>query len=174
MSRAISLLTIAGVCFVISISGACTRQNVEHEIEISANYPFCYWSGSAQQGKPDGWGVGGCVFGREPPNKRGLAPPLTKLDRAPCVEDSDEECECLFEVHLVTAATIDNFVTFRGTYSSGQRNGEGTFFYSNGQIYRGTWKDDMRDGVGTLHGSSCEILYSGAWRADQPLGQTSP
>lgn len=147
--------------------------NIEREVEVSAEYPFCYWSGSTQRGKPDGWGVGRCVFGREPPNKGELAPPLMKLPRAPCVEDSGDECECLAELHLIAAATIDDYVTFRGTYSSGQRNGEGTFFYANGQIYRGAWKDDMRHGKGTLYGPTCEPIYSGSWRADQPAGQTS-
>ena len=84
-----------------------------------------------------------------------------------------DECECLAELHLIAAATIDDYVTFRGTYSSGQRNGEGTFFYANGQIYRGAWKDDMRHGKGTLYGPTCEPIYSGSWRADQPAGQTS-
>jgi hypothetical protein len=163
------LSTVAAGYMTLSMSSNPVRE----DIETSAKYPFCYWFGSTQQGKPDGWGVGGCVFGREPPGKRTLAPPMTKPTREPCTENIRDDCECLFELHLIAAAAIDDYITFRGTYSAGQRNGEGTFFYSNGQIYRGAWKDDMRDGVGTLHGSSCEILYSGTWRADQPVGQPS-
>jgi hypothetical protein len=150
-----------------------TSHDIERAVEVSAEYPFCYWSGSMKRGAPDAWGVGGCVVGREPPGKERLAPPITKPVSAPCVGNTRDECECLFELHLFAAATIDNYVTFRGAYMLGQRNGEGTFFYSNGQIYRGAWKDDMRHGEGTLYGPACEVIYSGSWRADQPAGQTS-
>ncbi len=164
------LLFVAAIGFVAL---PIPSHNIGQDIEIAAEYPFCYWSGSMKHGAPDGWGVGGCVIGREPPSKAMLAPPMTKPVSAPCLENTRDECECLFELHLVAAATIDNYVTFRGTYSSGQRNGEGTFFYSNGQIYQGAWKDDMRHGEGTLYGPACEVIYSGSWRADQPAGQTS-
>lgn len=42
------------------------------------------------------------------------------------------------------------------------RNGQGTYFYSNGDRYEGGWRDNMRHGKGTFYDNDGS-LYIGDW-----------
>lgn len=42
------------------------------------------------------------------------------------------------------------------------RNGQGTYFYSNGDRYEGFWQDNMRHGKGTFYDNDGS-LYIGDW-----------
>ena len=133
--------------------------------------PFCEWSGDTVNGKPDGWGVGTCTFGREPNNKQHLETPLVRIDADTrpkrtdgfCDLSSPEECSCQAESWAASAASIDQYTTFRGVYSQGSRNGNGAYFYPDGRIYIGEWKNDLRHGRGTLFGGNCTVEYVGQW-----------
>ena len=147
-------------------------------------YPWCYWSGEVKDGKPHGFGAGGCVFGQEPLKKRRLSPPLSQVqyrflerddktirignpaDPMQC-DASRVSCECVNYHEMQISARIDDYTTFIGNYSHGKREGEGMFFYSDGTTYSGHWRADKREGEGALLNASCEVIYEGQWCADR-------
>ena len=165
--------------------GAKTNSSYSTQIDNFEDYPWCSWSGAVKDGKPHGFGTGGCVFGQEPLRKQGLSPPLSEvqqkyLDRADKAlhtgkpvehrkcNASPAACECISYHELPVSARIDDYTTFVGNYYHGKREGEGMFFYSDGTTYRGQWRDDKRHGDGALLNASCEVIYEGQWCADRP------
>ena len=164
--------------------GAQTNSSYSTQIDNLKGYPWCSWSGAVKDGKPHGFGAGGCVFGQEPLTKQGLSPPLSAvqrqyLDRADKAlytgksverrecDASPAACECISHHELLISARIDDYTTFIGNYSHGKRQGEGMFFYSDGTTYHGQWRDDKRHGNGALLSASCEVIYEGQWCADR-------
>lgn len=170
---------VATPLLAVIYQGTQAQSSFSDRIDDLQNYPWCYWSGDVKDGKPHGWGVGSCVFGQEPPEKRILARPprpigasLPTLAESIAISDvacdgSNEECTCKAEIELVIANRIDDYITFRGHYVSGKREGYGTFFYSGGSIYIGNWKNDKRHGDGALFDTSCVVRYVGAWCNDE-------
>lgn len=164
--------------------GAKTNSSYSNPIDNREDYPWCSWSGAVKDGKPHGFGAGGCVFGQEPLAKQGLSPPLSEvqrqyLDRADkalytgkpverrTCDASPATCDCISYHELLISARIDDYTTFIGNYSHGKREGEGMFFYSDGTTYHGQWRDDKRHGNGALLNASCEVIYEGQWCADR-------
>ena len=163
---------------------AKTNSSYSTQIDSLEDYPWCSWGGAVKDGKPHGFGTGGCVFGQEPLTKQGLSPPLSEiqrqyLDRADKAlstgkpverrkcDGSPAVCECISYHELLISARIDDYTTFIGNYSRGKREGEGMFFYSDGTTYHGQWRDDKRHGNGALLSASCEVIYEGQWCADR-------
>jgi hypothetical protein len=175
------LTRIATGALLVTVLFGCEDSNYQsifaaENIRKSPMYPFCEWIGEVRAGKPEGFGTGICVIGREPMEKRSLAPPLRKflaetanspVDQI-CLSSTTKECECQGAVGIAARATIDDYTTFQGTYADGQRNGAGIFFYSDGRVYIGGWLHDKRHGSGTLYGQECEIEYTGEWCRDKP------
>ena len=54
--------------------------------------------------------------------------------------------------------------------SNGQRSGQGTFFYEDGNIYRGSWKNDEKSGYGVEEGDN---YYEGEWLHNLKNGRGS-
>ena len=178
------------VAFLIVPMAALISEGTKKDSSLSAqinnvdDYPWCYWSGEVKDGKPHGFGVGGCVFGQEPLEKRRLSPPLSQVqyrflerddktimmgnpaDPMQC-DASRVSCECVNYHEMQISARIDDYTTFIGNYSHGKREGEGMFFYSDGTTYHGQWRDDKREGKGALLNASCEVIYEGQWCADR-------
>ena len=178
-----SLLTIPLAGFIYR--SAQEQAFPSAQIDDPHDYPWCYWSGHVEDGKPHGFGAGGCVFGQEPLEKQGLSPPLLKaqyrflerddkaisvgkpIDPLQC-DASQASCECVAHHQIQISARLDDYTTFIGNYSHGKREGEGMFFYSDGTTYRGQWRNDKRHGDGALLNASCEVIYEGQWCADRP------
>lgn len=55
---------------------------------------------------------------------------------------------------------------YEGSFTNGKRNGQGTQIWFNGEMYIGQWKNDMKHGEGTLYDSHNNIIYSGQWVED--------
>ncbi len=138
-------------------------------IQESNEYPWCEWSGRVKNGKPDGPGEGGCVYGQEPKSKIGLRPAIERIDtqeRGQFCREPPRECACKRAIE--SSVSIDFYTTFNGVYADGKRSGQGIFFDGGRGVYIGHWKDDMRHGHGTLYSRACQIIYSGAWCEDRP------
>jgi len=181
---------IISVAFLIVLIAAMVSEGTKKDSSLSVqinnleDYPWCYWSGEVKDGKPHGFGAGGCGFGQEPLEKRRLSPPLSQVqyrflerddktvrmgnpaDPMQC-DASRVSCECVNYHEMQISARIDDYTTFIGNYSHGKREGEGMFFYSNGTAYNGQWRDDKREGKGALLNASCEVIYEGQWCADR-------
>lgn len=59
--------------------------------------------------------------------------------------------------------------TYKGQFSAGLPNGEGSMNWSNGQSYKGTWKNGLRNGQGTHHDE--KGIYTGGWIDDKRCGR---
>jgi len=53
-----------------------------------------------------------------------------------------------------------------GEFKNNQRNGTGTFYYENGNVFEGEWKDGKRNGKGTLTKKEGP-MKSGIWEDDK-------
>jgi hypothetical protein len=88
---------------------------------------------------------------------------------------SNEYCErgqCLACIGPALNNVIpDNHATYEGLYNNyGQRHGEGTMTWSNGDQYVGNFFNGLRDGLGTItFGTGGE--YSGSWSLDKMHGE---
>jgi hypothetical protein len=60
-------------------------------------------------------------------------------------------------------ATISVFEADLGTYSGGQRNGEGLFQYKNKDRYSGEWKNGRKHGKGTYIIDASKVKLIGEW-----------
>jgi len=164
--------------------GANTNSSHSARIDNLEDYPWCSWSGAVKDGKPHGFGAGGCVYGQAPLTKQVLSTALSEvqrqyLDRADkarysgkpaerrTCDASPAACDCISYHELLISARIDDYTTFIGNYSHGKREGEGMFFYSDGTTYTGHWRGDKRHGEGALLNASCEVIYEGQWCADR-------
>lgn len=58
---------------------------------------------------------------------------------------------------------------YQGEWSGGQRSGKGTMRYSNGDFFSGVYKDDLRNGPGELRYSSGDV-FRGHFRDDKKDG----
>ncbi|GJM61568.1 hypothetical protein [Persicobacter diffluens] len=58
---------------------------------------------------------------------------------------------------------------YAGTYKNGKRNGQGTYHFKSGEQYIGEWKDDLRHGKGKLINAKGKILLEGDWEDDDFL-----
>ena len=58
---------------------------------------------------------------------------------------------------------------FEGEWDSGQPNGQGVYFFANGDRYEGALVDGLRDGYG-YHSFSKGMYYSGEWKKDKYHG----
>lgn len=53
----------------------------------------------------------------------------------------------------------NRFIGYTGDRNDvGERNGQGTEFYSDGSLYIGTWKSDLKDGVGKVIYSNGQVF----------------
>jgi len=172
-------IPIAGVIYEVTRN----TTSLSAQVDNLEPYPWCSWSGAVKDGKPHGFGAGGCIFGQDL-LKNALAPPLSEIqrqyldreekarytgkpvERRTC-DASPATCDCISYHELHISARIDNFTTFIGNYSHGKREGDGMFFYSDGTTYTGHWRADKRHGEGALLNASCEVIYEGQWCADR-------
>ena len=182
---------IAQGCFLLisaAVIAGCAR-GVDAQSLLDASkikepndYPWCSWSGEVKAGKPQGWGVGSCLYAREPAEKGDLSPPLTAhRSQVPSTEPARDvyekrcsenllRCKCEFEADVARSGRIDDYITFRGHYANGRREGEGVFFSNTGEIFIGEWRDDRRHGTGSLFSASCDLIYTGEWCHDRQGG----
>jgi len=58
---------------------------------------------------------------------------------------------------------------YQGHTINGKKNGPGTMFWNNGDIYNGNWRNDKRNGCGKFESS--EFVYEGDWKDDQMHGE---
>ena len=59
---------------------------------------------------------------------------------------------------------FDN-ITWRGELKDGKGNGQGTRYYTNGQIeYDGEWKNGEPHGYGSYYDADGKLIYSGEWK----------
>ncbi len=181
-------LRIARGCFLViaaAVIAGCGRGFDEQsllgapQIREPNDYPWCSWSGEVKAGKPHGWGVGSCLLAHEPTKKGDLSPTLSAY--IPQVPSTDEarvayekrcsenplRCECEFEAYVARSGRIDDYITFRGHYVNGRREGDGVFFSNTGEIFIGEWRDDRRHGTGSLFSASCDLIYTGEWCHDR-------
>lgn len=47
---------------------------------------------------------------------------------------------------------------YEGNFNNGIFHGEGTMYYSNGNVYSGLWKLDLKDGFGKMIYSNGEVF----------------
>ena len=59
---------------------------------------------------------------------------------------------------------------YRGCMKKGKREGQGTYFYSNGNRYEGEWKDDRKEGHGKFYWKEGDC-YEGEWKNGDMNGQ---
>jgi len=186
-------MSVARPIFVVSLSltiAACSGENPFRSpsgqaIANPQQYPWCQWRGDVRNGKPHGWGVGGCVAGQESDAHRGLMPAIQELqegeefipERDSPTErvglTSAKENQCKNELAIVMAPGMDYYITFRGHYVDGKRQNKGSFFYPDGSIYIGNWINDQREGDGVLFNSKCRIIFAGRWQEDWPVSTTN-
>ena len=57
---------------------------------------------------------------------------------------------------------------YLGEYDKGQKNGKGTFFYKNGDVYTGQWEEGMK--VRGTYFYSSGIIYVGSFLDNQREG----
>lgn len=53
---------------------------------------------------------------------------------------------------------------YAGDWAHNNRNGEGKYFYPNGDVYDGEWKNDKRHGVGTYVVAATGEKLFGQWK----------
>ncbi len=69
-----------------------------------------------------------------------------------------------------TTSPVDTIrETYIGDYNNGKKNGLGTMWHKNGDIYKGEWKDNKRNGQGKLLEKDGSI-YDGNWVDDSKEG----
>ncbi len=64
------------------------------------------------------------------------------------------------------------FEWYEGYFENGVKQGKGTFYFENGDIYAGEFKNDVRSGLGTLKYKSGD-RYEGGWLNDLQEGHGS-
>ena len=57
-----------------------------------------------------------------------------------------------------------------GDYSNNARNGEGTYYYTDGSIHKGSWKNNVKNGYGSFT-SANGTVKTGQWKNGEYLGQ---
>ena len=79
---------------------------------------------------------------------------------------------CIAEEKISTNYTKRNQYIHKyiGQLKDGKYNGEGTYYFANGDRYEGQWKDDKRNGQGT-HYYADGHKYVGQWKDDKYDGQ---
>ncbi|KAL7544372.1 hypothetical protein ACHAWF_007755 [Thalassiosira exigua] len=82
------------------------------------------------------------------------------------VDDTDKSLEKPSEPRLVKVNGGEYFGSFN---KRGQKHGEGTMKYDNGNEYSGQWKDNKRDGKGTTKYKSGNV-YTGIWKTGKRHG----
>ncbi|CAM1340129.1 MORN repeat-containing protein [Tenacibaculum aestuarii] len=75
-----------------------------------------------------------------------------------------------FTIYITTFTLT--FAQETGCFSGNCINGEGTFFYTNGDKYEGNWKDGKRYGEGTFYTKSGRKIV-GYWKDDNSNGFTT-
>lgn len=50
-----------------------------------------------------------------------------------------------------------------GHWKDDVRSGQGTYTYSNGDIYDGNWSNNLRHGMGTYTYIASSVKYEGGW-----------
>ncbi|MBK6966666.1 MAG: hypothetical protein IPH20_22890 [Bacteroidales bacterium] len=65
---------------------------------------------------------------------------------------------------------------YEGQFKNGLPDGEGTYYWSGGEIYRGDWKEGKRHGIGiyTFHGTGSDTIRDGHWVNDHYAGPVVP
>jgi hypothetical protein len=72
---------------------------------------------------------------------------------------------------LPSSATIQLDATYTGEYNNfGERHGEGTLVWANGDRYKGSFWNGVREGEGSLHFSDGSE-YVGCWKDNKMHGQ---
>ncbi|SMB83509.1 MORN repeat-containing protein [Desulfonispora thiosulfatigenes DSM 11270] len=58
---------------------------------------------------------------------------------------------------------------YEGVFKDGKREGKGKQQWFNGELYLGHWQNDMMQGEGALYDPNNNIIYSGQWVEDYPV-----
>ena len=53
----------------------------------------------------------------------------------------------------------------------GLKNGKGTYYYANGNIFEGIWKNDKKEGYGVYSYLTTGEKYEGDWMQGEKHGQ---
>lgn len=69
-----------------------------------------------------------------------------------------------------TSAQPEFIAIYAGDWAHNHRNGEGKYFYPNGDVYDGEWKNDKRHGVGTYVVAATGEKLFGQWKDGKCFG----
>lgn len=67
---------------------------------------------------------------------------------------------------------VNDALVYSGGIENAQKNGNGTYFHSNGDVYSGSYINDKRDGFGTLSDKDGVIIEQGFWKENKYIGET--
>ncbi len=73
-------------------------------------------------------------------------------------------------VHIWAATEGSAEARYEGYYTADKKNGMGTFYYANGDVYQGEFKDNVRTGTGTYTWANGET-YTGQFLDDKMHGE---
>lgn len=79
-----------------------------------------------------------------------------------------------FGTHIWLEGSGDNKLLrnrYVGYWKLGLRNGQGTFYYSNGSKYEGEWKDNLKHGYGVFTFED-GTTYNGPFENDRMVNRT--
>ena len=68
-----------------------------------------------------------------------------------------------------TFTSVSPTTAYTGTYSAGQRDGQGTMAYPDGSTYAGQWKAGLREGWGRYTYKNGDV-WVGEWKAGKKAG----
>ena len=63
------------------------------------------------------------------------------------------------------------YCRYEGDYENDVKNGQGKYFYPNGDVYEGGWKDGLKHGVGVYKYKADGGVYEGQWEKGLKQGK---